>query len=452
MSFDSHFRTFKVAAELYDFDDGLTRRSPPLERQIVNLRPSPSPDYLPPPERSPTPPERQSRSSNSTKKRRPKAQASQGDAVLVGFMGGLNHPDLATRAGEEPLAQSDDSDIETPMDVDDKGPTDEGASQLVQLAENALPLVASNHGDDENQPSSTKIENPRPPRPKLLTQGSGSKKHTRAFSNSQIHMHNPESNAAVRFSTSHENGSRSAHSPTSDVSSGKDNPGSAAISPILRKFTIPNSERSPAETLPAMQNSPPPSSAKSPNAQQNLPSLRDTVLEPLLESRSPNETAPHSMTRAGLSVNNGSLNSPPVNSMTPRSGQFPSPQTVINGHLNSSLSHGHPSPAYSDASPRDRDSGNMSQPTGKPSSQAYYSHGRTPQSDELTPQSAESQLSSSSFSTASSPLHHQMEADRGRPTLPPLTGLPNGPLLTGSFKCEYTGCSAAPFQTQYLLK
>ena len=70
-----------------------------VTQAIVNLKPSPPPDYLSPPKRSPTP-ERLSRSSNLNsrgKKRRPKEQASQGNAVLNGFMGELNYPYRATR-------------------------------------------------------------------------------------------------------------------------------------------------------------------------------------------------------------------------------------------------------------------------------------------------------------------------------------------------------------------
>ena len=75
---------------------------------------SPAPECLPRPESSPSP-ERLIRSSKSViedEEHHPKAQASQGDAVLIGFMGGLNHPDLATKAGEVPLPQSDESDVE----------------------------------------------------------------------------------------------------------------------------------------------------------------------------------------------------------------------------------------------------------------------------------------------------------------------------------------------------
>ena len=102
------------------------QRSPPLVPQVVNLKPSPSPDYLPSPENSPTP-ERLSRSSslNSREKnRRPKAQPSQGDLVLIDFMGGLGYPDLATKAGEVPLPHFDDSDVDDPMDVDGREQSD----------------------------------------------------------------------------------------------------------------------------------------------------------------------------------------------------------------------------------------------------------------------------------------------------------------------------------------
>lgn len=104
------------------------------------------------------------------KKRRPKAQASQGDAVLIGFMGGLNHPDLATKAGEETLPQSDDSDVDDPMEVDRREQTDENKRSydrnldLVQLAENVLPLVERSIGHD-----ASKTEQLRPAPDEVLT-------------------------------------------------------------------------------------------------------------------------------------------------------------------------------------------------------------------------------------------------------------------------------------------
>ena len=440
---------FKLAAETYDSDDGLIQRSPPLVPQIVNLKPSPSPDYLPPPERSPTP-ERQSRSSNLNskgKKRRPKAQASQGDAVLIGFMGGLNYPDLATKVGEVPLPQSDDSDVDDSMDVDGREHTDETKSNsdknndLVQLAENVLPLDERNgeHGTSKNEHS-------RPTRPKILTQTSLPEPKDELHVKTEYHQSSPCTGGSSPKRTKH--GPNSSHSP-SGTSHKKGDYDSGAISPMLRRFTIPNSERSPTETLPAMQQSPPSSASKSPNCQHSLPSLRAIQLEPLLDGRSPNENGPHGIKRAPFPLSNGTVKSPPLNPIAPRPIQYPSPQTRMNSHFHQQFPHGQPSPAHSDASPRD--SANMS-PPGKPMHSQYYASGRTPQSEELTPQSAESHLSTSSFSTAPSPHPHHMDLDRNRPILPPLSGMDSGSLIIGTFKCEHAGCTAPAFQTQYLLK
>lgn len=416
----------------------------------MKLRPSPSPDYLPPPERSPTP--EPSRSSTSKKKRRPKTQASQGDAVLIGFMGGLNHPDLATRAGEEPLPQSDDSDIDIErMDADDGEATNEDNYSLVHLAENALSSVESHDGRCNDPSSASKTEHTRPARPTILTPSRASASNGTICTKirNQDHPQHQDSAQSVPPSSSNGNVSKPAHSPSRSMSSGKDDSDSVAISPMLRRFTIPNSERSPAETLPAMHNSPPSSSSKSPISQQNLPSLRAIALEPLLDTRSPKEIAPHGISRPPYSMGDGTLNSPPASSMTPRTGQYCNPQIRTNEHLNSPHPAGHLSPANNDISPN---STNMSPPTGKPAFPNSYPNGRTPHSEGSTPQSAESHHSSSSFSTAPSPHGYPLDIDRGRPTLPPLIGLQSGPMMTGSFKCDYAGCSAAPFQTQYLLK
>jgi hypothetical protein len=363
-------------------------------------------------------------------------------------MGGLNHPDLATKAGEEPLPQSDDSDLDEQMDVD--GEVHQDSSTLVHLAEHALPLVESTVGRSEDQPNNSKNESIRPLRPKIDTQGqsSNSKDEIHTDSNAADPSLSKPNHSLNRDTRSIENGSKTSHSPSRSVSPRKNDSDSVAISPMLRRFTIPNSERSPTETLPAMYNSPPSTSSKSPSGQQTLPPI-SKVVDPLFDSRSPNEVS-HGTSLSPFSLSNGTHNSPSISSITPRPGHYPNPHTRMNGHFNSPYPHGVPSPAYSDASPRD--STNMSPPTGKPASQVFFSNGRTPQSEELTPQSAESRHSGSSFSTVPSPHPHQMDAERTRPTLPPLVGLQSGPLMTGSFRCDHAGCTAAPFQTQYLLK
>lgn len=376
------------------------------------------------------------------KKRHPKAQASQGDAVLIGFMGGLNHPDLATKAGEVPLPQSDDSDVDDSMDVDGREQTQEKKTahhktvDLVHLAENALPLLERNNGHD-----ASKNEHSRPARPKILTRPSLPESKT------SVHV-KPErqcSPSAEGSSPKRAKHGSSVSRPLSRSSHSKGDADSAAISPMLRRFTIPNSERSPTETLPALQQSPPSSSIKSPKGQQNLPSLRAMQIEPLLETRNPNENAAHAIHRSSFPLTNVSVNSSPISSVgATRPNQYPSPQSRINGHFPQTYPHGQPSPAYSDASPRD--SSTMS-PPGKPIQSQLYTDRRTPQSEELTPQSAESHLSTSSFSTAPSPHSQHLDKDRSRLTLPP-PGI-NG--IVGTFKCDHIGCTAPAFQTQYLL-
>ena len=358
-------------------------------------------------------------------------------------MGGLNYPDLATKVGEVPLPQFDDSDVDDPMDVDgreesdDNKPVYEKIVDPVHLAENLL----RNNGHDVS-----KAEHSRPTRPTILTQTSLPEPNDVLLVKTENRQSSPSAKAGSPKRTKH--GSNKSPSPSENTYQKGDHD-SAAISPMLRRFTIPISERSPTETLPAMQQSPPSSSSKIPTGQQSLPSLRAIQLEPLLDGRSSNENAPHVINRPPFPLSNVTVNSPPTSSITPRPVQYPSPQTRTNGHFHPNYPHGQPSPAYSDASPRD--SANMSPPE-KPIHSQYHGGGRTPQSEELTPQSAESHLSTSSFSNTSSPHSHHLDVDRSRPVLPPLSGMAGGSLMVGAFKCEHAGCTAPAFQTQYLLK
>ena len=75
------------------------------------------------------------RSKPRKRRRRPKAEASQGDAVLIGYMGGLNHPDLASKAGEEPLDQ------ESEESTDEDEVESESGSDSNQLLPTAVPGV-----------------------------------------------------------------------------------------------------------------------------------------------------------------------------------------------------------------------------------------------------------------------------------------------------------------------
>ena len=453
----------KLAAERYDPDDGLVRDSPPLVAQQVNLTPTPSPDYYPSESSASTSPR-----SKGQKRTRP--QASQGDAVLINFMGGLNHPELATRAGEEPLPLSDDSEIGDPMEIDGVKQEDSKKARLVRLAEDALPLTEGHHSHDDGRDNALKIENLRPARPTVLTESRQalskdrmpSEEHKsrviRPSNERETYQELPErkvSRAATDGpSLFSRHGSRAGLSKSPSRSPCLEND-SEQISHVLRRNTIPASQQSPTETLPPLQpQSSPANATKAPNNSASLPSLEQSNLKSLLNSKPPTDPRYKDLGRPQMPISS-SLHSPPLGSRAPKpSPSYPSPQTRMNTTYGPAYSHGQPSPAPSDTSPRDPA---VMSPPGRPGTtqfSQFHHSGKSTQSEGETPSSANSYPSSSSFSTAPSPQlgGEQMEVDRAGRILPPLVPHPGPPLMTGTFKCQFQGCTAAPFQTQYLLK
>lgn len=386
------------------------------------------------------------------RRRRPKTQASQGDAVLIGFLGGLNLPDIATRAGEEPLnsaSHSEADEFDEDMEPDD-GETSVKKDHLVQTAQDALSV----DGDGDRGPTAT-LESARRVRPKILTSLSSTSMDSdeRVQVRTQARQERRNNASAVK----NENldpalggpldGDHQGLSPPSaeERRSSFDNHGSSplATSPRLRQFMA--SEGS--ETLPAIQSATPITSAKSPNGQQSLPSISAQLGE-LVDGPSPNDSLPN---RSSFPMPNG-IQSPPMSGISPRPNHYPRPRKRLNS-FPTPYPAAQPSPAstFSEASPREpyrmsNDPTSMS-PPGKPG--PYYTTGRPAQIDDLTPQSAESYAGFKGFEGPSSDGDHPNIVP-GRPILPPLPGI--GPLVTGNFKCDYPGCTAAPFQTQYLLK
>lgn len=452
-------------AENYDSDDGCNR-TPPLLRRIVNCKPSPSPEYIP----SPTP-DRVSTSNHKGPKRRPKTQASQGDAVLIGFLGGQNNPDIAIKAGEEPLnsaSQSEAGDQSEGMeDVEGGSAVGEKSSSLVQTAQDALPLIDGTDARADDQPIDPNPDDSRPPLSKIYTHDLNPSQLNPAPDAARLNLgkegpvgqvtSNPkDANVTINSTRNARGFSPRASSPPSirpNHATARRRSPSSTTSP-LRRFAIPISEGSPMETLPAMHSSPSSSSAKSPKSQQTLPPLH-AHFGPLVEGRSPNDSdiRPNGInaSRHHFPLINGAVRSPPLSSIPPRSNQFASAQARRFPPYPPPQSS--PASTYSDASPREpyrksQDSTTMSQP-GRFGQSQYHSERRTPQSDDLTPLSTESYPSAANFSADTSPNGDRINTE-GR-VLPPL-GVGTVPLMTGMFKCENAGCTASPFQTQYLLK
>ena len=436
----------KVAADIYDSDDAGPNRTPPLVPRIVNLKPSPSPEIIPSP-KSPSP-DRMSRSRQ--RKRRHKTQASQGDAVLIGFLGGQNLPDIATRAGEEPLnsaSQSEAGELGEDMDLEEGGSTGT-KHHLFQIAQDALSVDGN-----EEKDATTTTETARRMRPKIMTHAfiSTSKEHDKRAP-SKIQAIQEKQNKASAVATENldpalggltDGGPQQQLSPP-DTQGGRGSsdiqgPSDLATSPRLRQYMASKG----SETLPAIQSATPSLSAKSPNGQQSLPSI-SAQLGGLVDGSSPSDSIPN---RPNYASTNG-IQSPPMSGISPRPNHYPSPQSRINSFPNPYPTN-QPSPAstFSEVSPRDpfrHDLTSMSPPakSGPP----YYASGRMQQGDELTPQSAESHQGFKSFGGVISP---NGDTDPGR-ILPPLPG--TVPLGNGNFKCDFPGCTAASFQTQYLLK
>ncbi|MCJ1394052.1 hypothetical protein MMC18_006930 [Xylographa bjoerkii] len=233
---------------------------------------------------------------------------------------------------------------------------------------------------------------------------------------------------------------------------------SLATSPNLSKYTIPNPQGSHMDILPAMQNSPP-QSANSPTGLHNLPSIHSKlgslVDGPLPPDRGLRSTGIPLQNTPSFPPIDASVHSPPMDFKPPRVPHYGSNQTRPNGQFHHNYPTTEPSPAstVSEASPRDtyrhsQDPTSMS-PPGVYTRQ-FPSTSMTPQSEVQTPLSAESLPSASSYSTETSPNGDRMSIDGDRPILPPLNA--SAPVVGAGFKCDYTGCTAPPFLTQYLLK
>lgn len=440
--------------------------------RIVNLRPSPSPEYIPLKAKSPTP-DRVSTSNHKGPKRRQKTQASQGDAVLISFLGGQNTPDIALKAGEEPLnsaSQSEAGDQSEGMeDVEGGSAIGEKSSSLVQTAQDALPLIDGADARADDQLSNPKPDDSRPALSKIHTQDLNPSKINplsdtglklgKESSCGQITSNPKDANVTINNTRNIRRFSPRASPPPpirhNHATARRRSP-SSATSP-LRRFAIPISEGSPMETLPAMHSSPSSSSAKSPKSQQTLPPLH-AHFGPLVEGRSPNDSdiRPNGINTARhtFPLMNGGVHSPPLSSIPPRSNQFASANVRLNGRFSTyPPPQSSPASTYSDASPREpyrqsQESTTIPQP-GRFGQSQYHPEGRTPQSDDPIPLSAESYSSAANFSADTSPNGDRINPE-GR-VLPPL-GVGTVPLMTGLFKCENAGCTAAPFQTQYLLK
>jgi hypothetical protein len=453
----------------YDSDDAYPR-SPGLRPIKPRATPTPSP----PPTvthqiRISTTQNVSSRSPSSRRRKksnRRKTRPSQGDFVLIRIMD-PNRPDIAREVGERALnsdsgSDMDDEEMDEPSPSAESTPvahlqprsTETPSLQLSKVAREALDA-----SEATNNASQTPVfKAPALPihRDSVVEPDSQERNHLNAFSTDALRAEAASIGAGANglLSDSAEAKPPAANSATQttsplltverrgSMSNGKPYRQSAITSPHLLGLTIPPSSGADASRLPALQTPQTPTqdgSVSSPSQKHQLPSIAH--INELAETAAQEQEN----TRAQLSHRQS------ISSMGA------SPTSVGRQLSITSLS---PASAYPlSASP----GGSAQDPFLRTGQQlAFLSTRRPSQASDIAPFSAtihsattnDSYQSSDSLSPGS---QHRLSIDSALTsrTLPLPVG-PNiqhiSPQVPGSFRCEYPGCNAAPFQTQYLLK
>ncbi|KAF2709638.1 hypothetical protein K504DRAFT_278782 [Pleomassaria siparia CBS 279.74] len=460
----------------YDSDEFSRSRSPPLKAVKPRATPSPSP----PPTVTHTTVCYSSRSRNVTshpsrkvkKPNRRKTQPSIGDSVLIRQMD-PNRPDIARLVGERALNSDSASGSETDdEDMEERSQTTEPPTSESAQTESSTPPVdhhilqnTAQKALETNVVGSTTNRFPPPfPRKSRLeidTRSPGTLAANTDTRPSQSSNVVPQSSNTRLLPEGHDSktpANSSAQSAATSERLTEEHSGqpandslrhdSIATSPKLRELAIPPSRGALSEKLPALQNPQSPSRdgpPGSPNQERRLPSFRHL-----------NELAETAMNEQETSRVNGYPHRQSVSSsiaQSPTSGarhlsissQFPplSASSPSSGNSDIFLRAGQHLTLFSTRRPSQAsDNGLYSGTIHSASTNESYQS-----SDGLSP---------GTQATPTEGRGHRMSIDGAltNRTLPIPVGTniqlvpPHG---SGGFKCDYNGCTAAPFQTQYLL-
>lgn len=381
--------------EFYDENDVFAHRgTPPLERKKPKLEPTPSP----PPDTSdsdecPT----QSNPANAKKtKRRLKALPSQGDAVLISLMGGGKALEVS-RAAASTLLPSDDEmseggqkDIEVNVESA-VAPTDLQAVAAGALKQFTASVTAAPiKGEDATNGSATNGDAPTEPIPSMKTEPM-----------EDVTPHHATHMADVKGGT--ELAPIQEHSPKSDKPNGMTLPSISSISSISASLGGISSMdlKHRAEAAAAGAADKDMNGVHRPSFSQSPP-------------RPPIFQVPQSIPQGGHG-------SPPISPNEAFHRELPSP-----GRGSAAA----PSPYYYPSNPRRPSLASDGPPySGATPSDYTSSNTETPNTDQ----------SGSTPASIPSGIDIRMSID----------GITNPQI--GGFQCSYPGCTAQPFQTQYLL-
>ncbi|KAI9817991.1 MAG: hypothetical protein M1832_004512 [Thelocarpon impressellum] len=482
--------------DVYNSDDALNR-SPGLEAQRPRLRP----EKTPPPFLLPRP---------SPGNLAQPIRRAQGDVVLLNFMA-PGRPDIAKLAGENPLhsvPNSEHSDEDSQMDdaeddavVKPPASADENLLNTARAAHDALQAASGFLKQDADaavepstggaRPGPTRKMAPSPRNyhvPSAVEEPVKMEKRLTvdvarsAASAADSKPRGPGLDAPADLGEVSRSAAPLEPRPAAAVNGGVTED-LLATSPTLREHTIPLSHGAPRQTLPAIH--PPssparPTSATSPGDKPNLPPLHSHLTQ-LAEAASKESTQSFDGRSNGTrshrpsisSMGGGSAQSPP----TPSAGHANQDRTRVqymprqpytpSQHSNGQHAPSQTSPAssYNDSSAHEpfrphRELPTLSPPPGPSGAgQAPYFINRRPsQAPEQRPTypgghpppptSGEGYAHGSNVASSDG-QDAEMDMD-GSPARPPQRQQ-TATSPTAVFKCDYPGCPASPFPTQYLL-
>ena len=397
-----------------------------------------------------TPASGEIRKKSKKRRKKTKIRPSQGDTVLISYLA-PNNPDIAQEAGKRALDDRSSEDSEESEDEEEDSPAEtliakemrsvktEYPEELVPTAQKDLSstaqaaLKAHEEGSvaaGKDQPLALADKGLIGPPSQNVSINSAMQRNRRHLpdagaSSEPLQLHSPLSKQPSQISTS-----------SSQRDDNKEEETLLATSPHLAKFAIKGSDAPDGSTLPALQKSPPRSmSTHSGDNGQSLPSLQ-TALGNLPDHDGIDSASP----AFHLSAQSPTMIQRPPHFMSQHPGPSPS-------------SYSQPSPASS------KDNSIMS-PPGLPSHPTYWRPAPKIEPPYSTPSAGDATTPSTCTLTGESPTSayptpnvqdHRMSVEGESPQLINGPLPPNGPFTSTAFKCTHPGCTAAPFQTQYLL-
>jgi hypothetical protein len=453
----------------YYADDDAVLKSPGLTAVVVKTTPSPTP----PPIVTASAPftDRQgpdhSHNQKGLHRHRFRARPTQGDLVLLREMD-PNRPDIAQRASEQALNCDTDSgsemEVESPAVV--MAPTTlNGANSASARLQSMVQHTVHEPFDSRLNPKATATHRDSVLEDDFNLRPIGLLADRRPSQASSVlitsdGMHRSLSSASAVSNTSLKLPSQQ----IGGLTNGASREINSSASPGLRQLTIPQPRAFSTDTLPALQAPSPARDGSAASPVQQLPSFRhmDDIARSASSDHEANRANSFSQRQSVSSV--GQSPTSRVRQLSISSHSPATPFTSLSGASLSASSLNASSPMSANEPPQRGDLflrtagggafGDSRRPSHAASDCAPY--------NTLHSASSESYQSSDGLSPATQPTpieqrprHMSLDGALASRVLPPPVGSGLPPSIpshaTGSFKCDHPGCTAAPFQTQYLL-